>query len=138
MMIKEYECGWIVDKPLTKEEADDVFKSIAGEIEFWADGSKGRNYYKKGTCIEETHIKNGKITLLIISAKVDRKRQILFYRDQGNGTFYLEGDVQADSSNQIFFLKGLSKLCSIWGNNFDDFFNCDNVHPEEQEPVGGK
>lgn len=127
MKIEGYECGWLVDKPLAEEEADEVFKAIAGEVEFWGDGTKGRDYYKKGTCSEKKDVDEGKVTLLIIRASVDYKRpefprQILFYRDEGNGTFYLEGDVEADESNQVFFMKGLEKLCSIWGCSYDDFF----------------
>jgi len=124
-MIERYEFGWKVDKKLTGEQADAVAQAIRHAIYERAKGSLSKEaYYKSTAKVTKEVAKDGRVTLFIHEGDVGYKRdprQVIFYRDEGDGTYYLEPDLRADPTNQYAFEAGLAKLCEIWGVKREDF-----------------
>lgn len=122
---------------LTERQADDVAQAVRHAIYERAKGALGKDaYYKSTAKIEKEIGKDGAVTLLIVSGDIGGKReprQVIFYRDDRDGTFYLEGDLRADPENQYAFEAGLAKLCEIWGVKLEDFYGA--LYPEIRQIV---
>ena len=126
MNIKRHEFGWLVDGKLTKKEANRVSATIEKEVSNAFVAFPRWCYYTKIANIEIKKMPKKKyVDFLKVEGQTNnfnsRQRQIIFYRNEGDGSFYLEGDVQADMSNQRYFFAGLKELCKIWGCELKDF-----------------
>lgn len=124
-MIEKHECGWLVDMRLTGRQAERVKDAIARSVETMARlRGKGAYYRCWADCKIEFDPSGKAVTLLRMTGDVGYgrpERQIIHYRDNGDGTYYLEGDLQADATNQYAFEAGLKELCKIWGCDIREF-----------------
>src|SRR5574344_2041100 len=84
----------------------DAANKISAAVDAAIKTNKYKGYYTSlaGVTIESDP-KDGHVTFLLIEGNLTYapKRQIFFYRADDPGTFYIEGDVRADSDNQYAY-----------------------------------